>query len=61
MRTHIDENTGAKELRWHGRESFVKQMGQPGRRVVRLLDPKSRTVIWGALLPHYGTVGHYGQ
>jgi hypothetical protein len=35
----IDPQTGRKENRFYGTESFVKQMTRPGRRVVRFLAP----------------------
>jgi hypothetical protein len=37
--------------RWFGKESFIKQMGRPGRRVLRICDPRSGNVIWGKPFP----------
>jgi hypothetical protein len=33
--TRVDPVTGYKEIRFYGRESFVKAMNRPGRRVVK--------------------------
>jgi hypothetical protein len=38
---HVDKNTGAKQRHWVGPDSFVKSMGQPCRRVVRINAPAS--------------------
>jgi hypothetical protein len=32
---------------WYGTESFIKNMTRPGRRVLRLIDPKTQTVLLG--------------
>jgi hypothetical protein len=37
----VDPNTGAKIRSWIGPTSFVKEMGQPCRRVVRINAPSS--------------------
>ena len=58
-RSRTDPETGAKSTEFFAKELFVKSLGRPGRRVVRLLDPKSRTVIWGAPMERYETSGHY--
>ena len=46
-RTRTDSDTGSKVTEFFGRESFIKSMGRDGRRVARLIDPNTRTVIWG--------------
>ena len=35
----VDGNTGMKIVKWIGRESFVKDMTRPGRRVASFLTP----------------------
>jgi hypothetical protein len=37
----VDENTGLRSRLWIGPTSFVKEMGQPPRRVVRINAPSS--------------------
>jgi hypothetical protein len=53
QRNRVDENSGAKTVEWFGRESFIKGLSQPGRKVTRFLDPRSRSVLWGPPLPRY--------
>ena len=53
-RLRTDPETGAKATEFYSRSSFIRDMGRPGRRVVRLLDPRSRTVIWGEPLERFG-------
>jgi hypothetical protein len=47
-RTRIDQATGEKSLDWYGTESFIKQMGRPGRRVEKIIDRRSNQAIWSA-------------
>jgi hypothetical protein len=47
-RTRIDADTGEKSTHFYGRSSFIKDMGREGRRVLRLMDPKTRSVLLGA-------------
>jgi hypothetical protein len=37
----LDENSGQRQRHWAGPDSFVKSMGQPCRRVVRINAPAS--------------------
>ena len=53
-RNRVDPETGARATEFYSRSSFIKDLGRPGRRVVRLLDPRSRTVIWGEPLERFG-------
>ena len=46
-RTRTDSDTGSKVTEFFGRESFIKDFTRPGRKVMRLIDPNSRTVVWG--------------
>ena len=46
-RHRSDANTGTRFTEFFGRESFIKSMGREGRRVARIVDPRSQTVIWG--------------
>lgn len=46
-RHRTDSDTGSKVTEFFGRESFIKDLTRPGRKVLRLIDPNSRTVIWG--------------
>ncbi len=48
MQTRSDANTGGKFNEFFGRESFIKKMGRPGRKVLRIVDPRSGNAIWGA-------------
>ena len=43
-----DSMNGAKEIRHFGKESFIKGLTRPGRRVERIVDPTTRQAIWGA-------------
>jgi hypothetical protein len=47
MRTRTDADTGTKYNEFYGRESFIAQMGRSGRRVAKIVDPRSQAVIWG--------------
>jgi hypothetical protein len=46
-RHRTDSDTGMKINEFFGRESFIKSMGLPGRRVVNIRNPKDNTVLWG--------------
>jgi hypothetical protein len=46
-RTRVDANTGTKFNEFFGRESFVKQMGMPGRRVLNIVNPRTGDVLYG--------------
>jgi len=51
----VDPMSGQRSIEWHGRESFIKQMGNPlKQRVVRFLDRKTNAVIMGAPMPRIG-------
>jgi hypothetical protein len=43
-----DENTGMQIREWHGPTSFVKEMGRPCRRVVRINAPAT-TALYSAV------------
>jgi hypothetical protein len=45
-RERTDEH-GARSVEWMGRESFIKQMGREGGRVLRICDPRTGIVHWG--------------
>ncbi len=47
MRVRADANTGVKFNEFFGRESFVKGLTRPGRRVACILNPKDNSVTWG--------------
>ena len=49
-RTRSDDS-GGKQIEWHGRESFIKSLSRPARIVARIIDPVRRTVIFGAPFP----------
>jgi len=53
MRTKVDEATGAKTNEFYGTESFIKGLGRSTDRVLRFLDPKTRSVIMGPPLDRY--------
>jgi hypothetical protein len=52
MRTRTDANTGSRFNEFYGRESYIKQMGRPGRRVERIVDRRTGNVIFGKPFPH---------
>ena len=43
----VDPMSGQRTIGWHGRESFIKQLGRESARVVRILDPKTQNVLHG--------------
>lgn len=45
--TKTDSMTGAKAIHHYGKESFLKGLSRPGRRVERIVDPTRGEVIWG--------------
>ena len=47
-RTRTDEDSGAKATHWYGRESFIKELGRPAHKVVRVCDPRTQNILWGA-------------
>jgi hypothetical protein len=46
-RTRADADTGSRVTEWFGKRSFIADMGRPGRRVLRLIDPRSGRVLLG--------------
>jgi hypothetical protein len=46
-----DDMTGRKETQFFGRESFIKGMNRPGRRVERLMNPNTGQVLIGPPFP----------
>jgi hypothetical protein len=48
QRVRTDEVTGERSVNWYGKESFIKQMSRGGRRVLRFIDPRTRSVLMGA-------------
>jgi hypothetical protein len=42
------DQTGVRKTKFHGRESFIKQLSRQGQRVSRIIDPVRKIVIWGA-------------
>jgi hypothetical protein len=46
MRTRTDDMNG-KSIEWFGKESFTKDFTRAGRKVARIVDPRSGAVIWG--------------
>jgi hypothetical protein len=46
-RNRVDSATGERSVEWFGKESFIRGMGRPGRRVLRLMDPKTGSVLLG--------------
>jgi hypothetical protein len=45
-RTRVDDMNG-KSVEWFGKESFIKSLSRPGRRVLRICDPRSGNVLFG--------------
>ena len=50
-RERTDAMSGAKSIEWMGRESFLKSMGHPPQRVLRIMNPKNGQVLMGEPLP----------
>jgi hypothetical protein len=48
---HRVDDTGVKTTEWFGKSSFIKDMGRPGRRVLRIVDRGTGSVIFGAPFP----------
>jgi hypothetical protein len=46
MRVRTDDLNG-KSINFYGKESFIKSMGRPGRKVRAIVDRRSNSVIWG--------------
>ena len=46
-RARVDSATGTKHLDFYGKEPFIKGLSQGGRRVLRVLDPKTQNVLMG--------------
>ena len=46
-RVRGDDATGQKEVHFFGKESFIKQMSRPGRRVLRFVNPATGDVLLG--------------
>jgi hypothetical protein len=46
MRERTD-SMGGKTIEWHAKRSFIADMGRPGRRVLRLVDPRDGRVLLG--------------
>jgi multidrug efflux pump subunit AcrA (membrane-fusion protein) len=46
-----DPMTGAKEIRWMGRESFIKEMSRGGQKVLRIVNPKTGAILMGEPMP----------
>jgi hypothetical protein len=48
---HRTDDMGSRVTEWFGKQSFIADMGRPGRRVVRIVDRRSGQVIWGQPFP----------
>jgi hypothetical protein len=46
-RVRGDPDSGARETHWYGRRSFIKDLSREGRRVLRLVDPRTGNVLMG--------------
>jgi hypothetical protein len=55
-RSRTDSKTGRRETRFYGRESFIKSMSRPGRRVVAILGSDG-VAIW----PPYARAKGYAK
>jgi hypothetical protein len=49
-----DDATGHKEIHYFGTQSFIKSLGRPGRRVLRICNPKTGQVLFGPPIPRAG-------
>jgi hypothetical protein len=43
-----DSATGTRMNKFYGRESFIRQLSRPARRIARIINPNRMEVIWGA-------------
>jgi hypothetical protein len=50
-RHRTDDATGLRSTEWYGRRSFIADMGRPGRRVLRIVNPKTGDVLLGRPFP----------
>jgi hypothetical protein len=41
------DDTGVRQTKFFGRESFIRDFTRPGFRVERIVDPTTRQAIWG--------------
>jgi hypothetical protein len=46
-RNRVDSATGERSVEWFGKRSFIADMGRPGRKVLRLCNPKTGDVLLG--------------
>jgi hypothetical protein len=46
-----DAATGLRKIEFAAKESFIKSLSRPGRKVLRLVDPTGPRVLWGAPWP----------
>jgi hypothetical protein len=46
------DSMGGKTITYEAKESFIKSLGRPGRKVLRIIDAPRGRVIWGAQFPH---------
>ena len=51
MRTRTDEDTGFKSNNFYGKRSFIADLSRAGQRVLRVLNPKDGTVLFGPPFP----------
>jgi hypothetical protein len=45
------DSLGGKTITFEARESFIKSLGRPGRKVLRIFDAGRGRVIWGPQFP----------
>lgn len=46
-RNRVDDATNERSVSWYGRRSFITDLSRGGRRVLRVIDPKTRSVLFG--------------
>jgi hypothetical protein len=46
-RTRLDPMSGGRATHFFGRTSFIKGFTRPGRKVLRICNPDSMSVLWG--------------
>ena len=47
----VDSATGEKSITWRARASFIKDLGTPAHRVLRLLNPRNGKILMGPPMP----------
>lgn len=47
----VDPETGHRRIEWRAKTSFIKELSMEPRRVLRMCDPRTQNVLFGAPFP----------